>query len=52
MKIIKFQNKYDGEMEALSIDDFEIKDSMEDKHLIAFKNVILQFVFLQKFQGT
>ena len=29
--------KYDAEKEALSIDEFETKDRIEDKHLIAFK---------------
>ena len=29
--------KYDDEEEALSIDGFDIKDSTEEKHLIAFE---------------
>ena len=29
--------KYNAENEALSIDEFETKDSTEDKHLIAFE---------------
>ena len=33
----KVPKKYDDEKEALSMDDFEIKDSTEDKYLVAFE---------------